>query len=552
MKNNKKLGVKLVFCRTLSSQSGASVTMGSIASFLRQNGFEAKLCFLLRSSFDNALKILEQAEKYPIIIAKPNFKDISKLLPLLKRAKSDKGIKRIFLCGPFASLNAQNIMKSERWLDGIIIGNPEETTLDLLNSLSDDCSEWNFDCPGGLWRMPETNEVRTAIQRKLTKSLDELPFPARDAEEREDSNYINLESSRGCYYSCSFCHVPLLHDLNTGEKRMIRDPVLVADEIEQIHKQLGKTLFIFNDPIFWSNRRDNERILKLCDEIKRRRLDIKLYIYLRCNPFPNEVIIKSLAEAGLVRVFLGVENASNQSLKRYNKLLKLGEVEVAWNLLKRYGINIHIGYIVFEPYSTLEDIRENIQYLYTLGKLFRIGVILEPPRVIPGSGLYYNLVKDGLLETSLNFYDLTYSFKFKNNKVANLFYALRDIFLQYLKKKWYQLEYYCVSGELLRTLAKKECPLSLKEIDGYSEQFLILINKANELIHSFLLGSIKSAEQDKNKEDIQKNILTTTFIENFEQLNYDLAVEWARLVSGITQLCGEKPYKELYKGVEEL
>ena len=552
MKNNEKKGVKLVFCRTLSSQSGASVTMGSIASFLRQNGYNVKLCFLLRSGFDNALKILEEAEKYSIIIAKPNFKDVSKLLPLLKRAKNDGSVKRIFLCGPYASLNAQEIMKSERWLDGIIVGNPEETALDLLNSLSDDCSKWNFDCPGGIWRILEINEIRVAAPRKLIKSLNELPFPARDIEELEDSNYVNLESSRGCYYSCSFCHVPLSHDLNIGDKRMVRDPILVVDEIEQIHERLGKTLFIFNDPIFWSSHKDDERILKLCNEIKKRKLNIKLYIYLRCNPFPSEEIIKSLAKAGLVRVFLGVENASAQSLMRYNKLLNLNQVETAWDILRKCGVNIHIGYIVFEPYSTIRDIRENVQYLYALGKLFRLGVIIESPRVIPHSGLYFKLVKDSLLDKNLNFYDLTYGFKFKEDAVANLFYALREIFLQALKKRWYQLEYYCVSGELLRNLAKKERPNLSEEIDKLSGQFLALVKEANDLINSFLLSCIELTEQGRGGGEIQKNSLTLAFIKNFESLHYDLDIEWAKLVNNIINLCGEKPYEELYKGVEEL
>lgn len=40
----KKITVKLVFYRTLFSQSAASLTMGSIAAFLRQNGFVCDLC----------------------------------------------------------------------------------------------------------------------------------------------------------------------------------------------------------------------------------------------------------------------------------------------------------------------------------------------------------------------------------------------------------------------------------------------------------------------------------------------------------------------------
>ncbi len=551
MKNDKP-GIKLVFHRTLSSQSGASVTIGSIASFLRENEYKVKLCFLLRSGLDNALKIAEQSEEYPITIAKPNFKDVNKLLPLLKKAKSSNAVKRVFLCGPFASLNAQNMMQLEPWIDGIIIGNPEETILELLNSISSDLLKWNFNCSGGIWRIPKTEELIVNGPRKQNKSLDELPFPARDIEAVENSAYINIEATRGCYYNCSFCHVPLFHDLNTVEKRIVRNPILVVDEMENIYRMLGKTLFIFNDPIFWSSQNDDERILAFCNEIKRRSLNIKLYIYLRCNPFPSEEIIKALVKAGLVRVFLGVENASSQSIKRYNKFLTLNQVEMAWHLLKKYEVNIHIGYIVFEPYSTLKDIEENIQYLHQLGKLFRIGVIIEPSRVIPSSGLYYDLIRDGLIDQNLSFYELTYGFKFKNEAVGNLFYTLKNIFLQDLKKKWYQFEYYCVSRELLRTLAKRDKPDCSSELDELSKKYLNLVNEANALLYSFLLESLKLADAGKSKEEIRSNASTIDFLKNFEELAIALAVEWGLLVNNVTRLCGEKPYRELYKGVEEL
>lgn len=551
MRNNNH-GVKLVFYRTLSSQSGASVTMGSIASSLRQNGYYVKLCFLLRSGLDSTLKIIEQSEKYPIIMAKPNFKDVKKLLSLLKKIKNKGIIKRVFLCGPFASLNAKNMMQLEPWLDGIIIGNPEETALELLNSLSDDLLMWNFSCSGGIWRIPKTGELIVNCPRKQSKSLDELPFPARDIETQENSAYINIEATRGCYYNCSFCHVPLFHDLNIVEKRMIRNPILVVEEIENIHRTLGKTLFIFNDPIFWSSDKDDERILTFCNEIKKRNLNIKLYVYLRCTPFPSEDIIKSPVETGLVRVFLGVENASSQSLKRYNKFLMPNDVKIAWNLLKKYKVNIHIGYIVFEPYSNLKNIEENIQYLHQLGKLFRIGVIIEPPRVIPCSKLCDDLIRDGLLDKNFNYYNLTYGFKFKNENVRNLFNALRDIFLQDLKKKWYQLEYYCVSGELLRTLAKKEKVNCYPKIDEQSKKFLNLVTEANILLYSFLLKSLELANLGKSKEEIRNNVSTVSFRNNFEELTDALAVEWGVLVKNIAKLCGEKPYRELYKGVEEL
>jgi predicted phage terminase large subunit-like protein len=59
---------------------------------------------------------------------------------------------------------------------------------------------------------------------------------------------------------------------------------------------------------------------------------------------------------GLVRVFLGIENASEETLKTYNKLITKNMSDFTLEKLKSRNMNVHIGYIVFEPYFTAYEI----------------------------------------------------------------------------------------------------------------------------------------------------------------------------------------------------
>lgn len=92
--NNKK--IKLIFHRTLLSQSGASLTMGSVAAFLRKHGQDVDLCFLEKQDIHAVEKILKDRKKFNIIIAKPNFKDYEELFVVLSGLKKYKKIDKVF------------------------------------------------------------------------------------------------------------------------------------------------------------------------------------------------------------------------------------------------------------------------------------------------------------------------------------------------------------------------------------------------------------------------------------------------------------------------
>jgi anaerobic magnesium-protoporphyrin IX monomethyl ester cyclase len=364
--------VKLVFSRTLYSQSVASVTMGSLAAYLRSFGQQTDLCLFGDDMSHNTEIVLKNDDHCNIVIAKPNFKDFRTMLPYLERLKTSGLVQRVFLCGPFARLNSKGLMSRLVWLDGIFVDQPEVSVVGLFSTMSEDLMSSDFQSCGSISRNTTTGIVGVYRPIKKPIPLSQLPFPARDVEAKENVSFVNIEASRGCLFDCSFCHTPLMSGVTLKSLSLnIRDPKLVVDEIEQLNKELGKTLFIFNDSCFWSTKKDDARILCFCEEIAKRKLNVHFYVYLKGEPFISDEILQALVGAGLVRVFLGVENSVKSTLATYRKKIRPNLYEMAKAKLDTLGVNIHIGFIAIEPHSSLEDVLLNVEYLYSIGKLFR-------------------------------------------------------------------------------------------------------------------------------------------------------------------------------------
>jgi len=327
----------------------------------------------------------------------------------------------------------------------------------------------------------------------------------------------------------------------------VRDPVLVVDEMEYLNRKMGKTLFIFNDSCFWSSKRDDERILRFTEEILRRHLDIRFYIYLRTDPLIGHDVLTALAKAGLVRVFLGVENRVESSLALYRKRVRADSYASIKRIFDPLGVNIHIGYITFEPYSSLDNIFFNVEYLFEIEKLFRLGVILEPVRVIPGSTLHKQLIADQLMPSGLSYDRITYGYRFVSEEVGQLLREFKRMFCENLQGVAYDFEYYCTSGELLRVLAERLDPRFASLLKDRYAAFNARKIQAMKLLFEYLRSSIAHAKAGlvHLAGDPEYN---AEFIRAFRDVTGFIAASYADIAAFIKENGGGRAVREVYRG----
>jgi radical SAM superfamily enzyme YgiQ (UPF0313 family) len=137
----------------------------------------------------------------------------------------------------------------------------------------------------------------------------------------------------------------------------------VVDEIVGIYRDFGETYFYFADANFFGpGRKGKERAATFARLIIDTGLQIRFGIECRVN----DIEVRSLnllVEAGLRDVFLGAESGSQKSLNRLNKQTTVQENKRAIRMLRHHKIEPNYGFIMFEPDSTLSDVRENFEFL---------------------------------------------------------------------------------------------------------------------------------------------------------------------------------------------
>ena len=201
-----------------------------------------------------------------------------------------------------------------------------------------------------------------------------------------------MSGSRGCPWYCKFCSISAFYRTPNGKIWRARSPHNIIKEIENLIKQTGIRKFNFIDDQFMgSGEIGRTRALELANEIISRGLNIKFMIQTRSDSV-QEDIFSNLAKAGLFRVFLGVESGYQPTLDYFCKQCRIESNVKAIDILKRLGIKISMGFIMFHEYSTLEEIEANLDFLETIINIgytdYNIETFFNDLQIQPGTALF--------------------------------------------------------------------------------------------------------------------------------------------------------------------
>ncbi|MCO5384844.1 MAG: radical SAM protein [Desulfosporosinus sp.] len=136
--------------------------------------------------------------------------------------------------------------------------------------------------------------------------------------------------------------------------------------------------------------------------------NIRFGIEARVNDI-HEESISALVEAGLGHILIGLESGSDSSLKRINKMTTVAQNEKAIRILRHYGIEPNIGFIMFEPDSSLVDIRVNLEFLKRNDLLHNLAItanmLYHHLIVLKGTKAHRDLQEAGRLEVQASTYE---------------------------------------------------------------------------------------------------------------------------------------------------
>lgn len=329
-----------------------------------------------------------------------HWKGDQELFSFLEKLKKE-GVPYIVVYGYYPTFAFEEILKNCQAVDAVVVGEPEMTFAELTESLRRGQKPQDL---AGL-AVRDGTGVRCR-RRELIEDLDSLPFPVR-TEAMMRLSEVNLQGSRGCYGRCTFCYINPFY--GHGSHWRGRSPENIVAEIDEIIAKWGKRKFYFTDPNFFGpGERGQRRARHLASLLKER--NITFGIEARVNDIHDKTI-KALVDAGLRDILIGLESGRDESLQRLNKMTTVAQNERALEILRNNGIEPNVGFIMFEPDSTLEDIRTNFEFLkrnHLLENLaFTANVLYHHQIILMGTPAFQQLKNEGRLQNVNSFYEGT-------------------------------------------------------------------------------------------------------------------------------------------------
>ncbi len=258
--------------------------------------------------------------------------------------------------GPHVSFCAEKTLESYPELDLIVIGEGEETIVELARE-AEGSQDWSK-VDGIAFR--QNGDVCLTETRALI-DVDTLPLPARHllplGRYRSLNTAISMTTSRGCPCRCIFC----IGRKMVGAKVRYRDPGLVVDELAYL-ATLGFPQINIADDLFTAKK---SHCMAICDEIIRRKLDIKWTSFARVDTVSLE-ILKKMREAGCTTISFGVESGNAEMLKHVKKGITTDKVIKAIKLCVEAGIDPHASFILGLPGETPATLRETQDFGETI------------------------------------------------------------------------------------------------------------------------------------------------------------------------------------------
>jgi len=367
-----------------------------LAAVLRERGYSVELApFSTAAEID---AVVQQAQ-----LTRPRLVGLSiifqyrapEFLELAARLRRVLPQAHITTGGHFATFTAADLLRDFPALDSVVRGEGEYTLLELVQRL-DSPESWHsilglsFRRDGCIVENPP---------RPLIADLDSLPFPSRDTPPQYHLGIgvTPIIGSRGCFHNCSFCSIHSFYGASAGKLQRFRSVPNLVDEMEMLYHILGARFFIFNDDEWFPPGQARlRRIAVLGQELARRKLNVIMSIKCRADDV-EENLFRRLLDMGVVRAYVGIESGSDHSLRTLNKQTTVAQNRQALEVLNKVGMLADFGLIFFDPDSTLEDVRANLDFFHAMAGDGQTPLSFGRMEVYAGTPILNRLQREGRL-----------------------------------------------------------------------------------------------------------------------------------------------------------
>ena len=387
-----------------------------------------------------------------------------RLIRLAKRAHP--GVLTV-LGGPHASMAAEDCLEHIPELDVVVRGEGEFAMLDICRAWEASPATASLAGIAGLVLRVDGRPHCTAVRPPIP-DLDVLPFPAFHLVPFEEYNFtfpvpgegdlpaVNVMTSRGCPFACSFCATPI----NWGRHVRMRSPENVVREIEFLKERYGIRVVFFFDDTFNASPKRAEAI---CDLMIERKLDVFFKCDGRMDIMSRELVAK-MKRAGLFHLSFGLEAGSDRV--RNEVVGKKIEMDDFHNLVRwcnEFDVIPNVFFIFSHPSETWAEAQETIRTIERYKDRIEGSVAIL--HIYPGTPLEALARERGILPRNFSWTKKYFS------KIITLPMAQGDVPLFVDKLTWSQISELVLrwSFSAGRTSILRKIPQALRHIRSFGD-----------------------------------------------------------------------------------
>lgn len=270
----------------------------------------------------------------------------------------------VALGGVHPTIVAETALR-EHAIDYVVCGEGEIPLQRLAQSLAQRGDTENI--PG---IRTKQNPVRAVDPQEFEERIDleqcpEIPYHLVHAEQYLQyfngvSNYISMETSRGCPYRCRYCY----HGRPEYSGWRAQSPGRVFERAKYVKEHVGAGGIYFVDDNFFI---DTDRATHIAESMARLNLKWQVQgIDIAALRKMDDGYLSFLASSGLTRITIGIDSGSDRIRKKLHKQLLTSEVVETIARLKNYPIIVYCSFIVNFPGETAEDLKSTMRLIGTL------------------------------------------------------------------------------------------------------------------------------------------------------------------------------------------
>ena len=370
--------------------------VGALSAVLKRDGHEFEVWNQDMHHYkDDHLRIYLDENKFDVVIFSliAGYYQYQKMKSL-SRAINNSKQRPFFIMGGYGPTPEPEFFIKKSGCDAIGMGEGEITIPKLMEAIEYKKSLETV--PGLAWL--ENGKLKKTPRAPLVHDLDSLPpipyekFPMhyyrmlRMPKVAATDFCFPLMSARGCSFKCTFCY-----RMDPGYR--IRTPEPLLDEIEKLYKDYGINYIAFQDDLLMSSVEHTEAV---CLEFLKRKLPIRWNCNGRLN-YCSEELLQLMKDAGCHFINYGIESMDQKVLNNMKKGLNPEMITRGVEDTLKVGISPGLNFLFGNKGDNRETLKKAVDFLLKYDDFAQKRTI-RPVTPYPGSPLYYDAIKLGLLD----------------------------------------------------------------------------------------------------------------------------------------------------------